>query len=63
MEGVLRSPRLDGFTAGGKPSISISLCKNLEDGDRIGHFTEEWVQFEPDTELNPEFPISILFVG
>ena len=53
----------DDVAAGGNFSISISLGKDLEVGDRILNVCQERVQVALGTKLEPDDPMGILALG
>jgi hypothetical protein len=62
-DGVFHCSRLDGFLHGSLASISIPLCKDLDDGDGVVAVLEEWVYGVRQAELFPTAPMRICRSG
>jgi hypothetical protein len=57
--GVFHCSRLDDFLHGSLSSISIPLCKDLDDGDGVITVLEEWIDGVRHAELFPMAPMRI----
>jgi len=55
--------RSDGPAAPGDPAVTISYAEDLENWDRIIKGFEEGIDTFLQTEIIPQFPMGILFVG
>jgi hypothetical protein len=58
-DGVFHCSRSDGFLHGNLASISIPLCKYLDDGGGVVAVLEEWVDGVRQAELFPTAPMRI----
>jgi hypothetical protein len=63
LEGVFHCARSDALVAGGNPSISVLLPKDLEDWNQVGPGAQEWVDSIFHAEGVPEFPMLVLCFG